>query len=241
MNKKYELILFDLDGTLFNYEKAEEFALKKSMGHFGIDYKFPSYLKKYRIINREVWREFERGGTSLDELKLKRFKVLFDELGINQDIKAFSDSYLSYISRTSFVTKGAEEVISSLYGKCKLALATNGIYSAQYERLKNSPLKGYFDVFVVSEKIGFAKPDPNFFRYVFNVTEHSDKNTALIIGDSLSSDIKGGLDFGIDTCWFNPRKIKNEVGISPTYEIERLSQVKDILKLTSKKPQIAQD
>ena len=80
MNKKYELILFDLDGTLFNYEKAEEFALKKSMGHFGIDYKFPSYLKKYRIINREVWREFERGETSLDELKLKRFKILFNRI-----------------------------------------------------------------------------------------------------------------------------------------------------------------
>ncbi len=229
MSKKYELILFDLDGTLFDYEKAEGYALKKSMERFGIDYKFPSYLEKYRTINREVWREFERGETSLDELKLKRFKVLFDELGMDQDIEAFSDSYLNYISKTSFVTEGAEEVVSSLYREYKLALVTNGIYSAQYERLKNSPLKDYFDIFVVSEKIGVAKPDPNFFRYVFKATEHSNKNTALIIGDSLSSDIKGGIDFGIDTCWFNPGKIRNEGEISPTYEIERLIQIKDII------------
>ncbi|MBN1694535.1 YjjG family noncanonical pyrimidine nucleotidase [candidate division WOR-3 bacterium] len=235
MNKKYELILFDLDGTLFDYEKAEGYALKKSMERFDIDYKFPFYLEKYRIINREVWREFERGETSLDELKLKRFKILFNELGINQDIKDFSNSYLNYISDTSFVTEGAEEIVFSLYGKYKLALVTNGIYSAQYERLKRSPLKNYFDVFVVSEKIGVAKPNPDFFSYVFKITEHSDKNTALIIGDSLSSDIKGGVDFGIDTCWFNPGKIRNEGDIIPTYEIEKLPQIKDILTQSHQK------
>ncbi len=229
MSKKYELILFDQDGTLFDYKRAEEYALKKSMEHFGIERTGDSYLEKYRKINRKVWSEFERGETNLDELKLRRFKIFFDALGIDQNTETFSDMYLYYISKSSFVTEGAEEVVSSLYGKCKLALATNGIYSAQYERLKSSPLRDYFDIFVVSEKIGFAKPDPNFFSYVFQKARHSDKSTALIIGDSLSSDIKGGLDFGIDTCWFNPGKVINEEEIVPTYEIEKLVQLQDIL------------
>jgi 2-haloacid dehalogenase len=231
MAKKYELILFDLDGTLFDYERAEEYALKSSMDHFDIELTPELYLEKYKKINRIVWREFEKGETSLEQLKLKRFKILFDVLGIKQNIEAFSDKYLYYISKTSFVTDGAKEIVSSLYGKYKLALATNGIYSAQYERLRRSPLKDYFDVFVVSEKIGIAKPDPDFFSYVFREARHSDKRTAIIVGDSLSSDIKGGLNFGIDTCWFNPEKIRNEGDISPTYEIEKLNQIKDILTI----------
>ena len=229
MSKKYELILFDLDGTLFDYDRAESYALKKSMEYFAIDSDY--YLEKYRTINRQVWGEFERGKTSLDELKLKRFKVLFDELGIKQNVESFSDKYLYYISKSSFVIEGAEEIVSSLYGKYKLALVTNGIYSAQYERLMSSPLKDFFDVFVVSEKIGVAKPDPRFFSFVFKKIRHSDKHTALIVGDSLSSDIKGGINFGIDTCWFNPGRIRNEREISPTYEIEKLAQVEDILTL----------
>jgi 2-haloacid dehalogenase len=199
------------------------------MEYFGIGLRGDSYLEKYRKINRKVWSEFERGETNLKELKLKRFKILFDALGIDQNTEKFSDMYLYYVSKSSFVTEGAEEIVSSLYGEYKLAIATNGIYSAQYERLKSSPLRDYFDIFVVSEKIGFAKPDPNFFSCLFKKARHSDKRTALIVGDSLSSDIKGGLDFGIDTCWFNPGKIINEERIAPTYEIEKLIQLQDIL------------
>ena len=232
MSKKYELILFDLDGTLFDYTKAEEYALKKSMEYFGVDLNPDSYLKKYKEINREVWGEFERGEISLEELKLRRFEILFDALGIDQNTETFSNNYLYYISKTSFVTEGAEEVVSSLYGKYKLALATNGIYSTQYDRLKASPLCSYFDIFVASEKVGFAKPNPDFFSYVFKLARHSDKNTAIIVGDSLSSDIKGGFDFGIDTCWFNPERVKNEGEITPTYQIEKLIQLEDIVGLS---------
>ncbi len=229
MNKKYELILFDLDGTLFDYDRAEEYALKKSMEYFGIDFNTDFYLEKYRKINKEVWGEFERGETNLDELKLKRFRILFDIFDIKQDIEVFSKSYLDFIAEASFMIEGAEKIISALYREYKLALVTNGIYSTQYKRLSGSPLKNYFDVFVASERIGIAKPDPDFFSFVFKESEHSDKKTAVIVGDSLSSDIKGGLDFGIDTCWFNPGKIRNEGELSPTYEIEKLAQIKDIL------------
>lgn len=234
MDKKYELILFDLDGTLFDYNRAEEYALKKSMELFGIEFDSNFYLEKYRKINREVWGEFERGETDLEELKLKRFRILFDLLGIKQNVEIFSDKYLYYISKTSFVTEGAEEVVSSLYGKYKIALATNGIYSTQRDRLERSPLSSYFDIFVASEKAGVAKPAPDFFSFVFKKARHRNKNTALIIGDSLSSDIKGGINFGIDTCWFNPEKVKNKGKISPTYEIEKLSQIKDIIPLHRK-------
>jgi len=160
---------------------------------------------------------------------MKRFKVLFDVIDVKQDIEAFSKSYLDFISEASFIIEGAEEVISALYREYKLAVVTNGIYSTQYKRLRDSPLKNYFDVFVASERIGIAKPDPDFFRFVFKESAHSNKHTAIIVGDSLLSDIKGGLNFGIDTCWFNPGKVINEEEIEPTYEIEELVQIKDII------------
>lgn len=232
MKKRYELILFDLDGTLFDYNKAEEYALKKSLEDFRIDCNFSSCLEEYRKINKAVWKEFEKGKIDLEELRLKRFYILFNFLQIERNIKEFSEKYLYFISKTSFITEGAEEIISCLRPDYKLALASNGIYSVQYERLKRSSLSPYFDIFVISEEIGFAKPDPNFFDCVFEKARHSDKNTALIVGDSLSSDIKGGLDFGIDTCWFNPGKVAKEGDISPTYEIEELPQVKDIIELS---------
>ncbi len=238
MSKKYKLILFDLDGTLFDYNKAEEYALKKSFEHFDIDCNFNFCLEEYKKINKSVWNEFEKGKTGLEELRVKRFEILFDVSNIKQNIEEFSKKYLYFISRTSFVTEGAEDIISYLRPDYKLALATNGIYRVQYERLKRSSLSSYFDVFVVSEEIGFAKPAPDFFNCVFKKVRHSDKSTALIVGDSLSSDIKGGLDFGIDTCWFNPGKVAKEVNISPTYEIEKLTQIRDIVKLTSKEPPI---
>ena len=229
MKKKYELILFDLDGTLFDYNRAEEYALKNSLESFGIDCDFSSCLAEYRKINRSVWREFERGMIGLEDLRLKRFDVLFDNSNVKKNIEEFSKKYLYFISKTSFINEGAEEIVSYLRSDYKLALATNGIYSVQYERLKRSSLSPYFDIFVVSEEIGFAKPTPDFFNYVFKKASHSDKNTALIVGDSLSSDIKGGINFGIDTCWFNPEKVIKEVDLSPTYEIEKLAQVKDII------------
>ena len=229
MKKRYELILFDLDGTLFDYNRAEEYALKKSLEHFNIDCSFNSCLEEYRKTNRDIWQEFEKGMIELEELKLKRFSILFDILNIKQKVEEFSEKYLYFISKTSFITEGAEEIVSYLCADYKLALASNGIYSVQYERLKRSSLSPYFDIFVVSEEIGFAKPAPDFFNCVFKKAGHNDKNTALIVGDSLSSDIKGGFDFGIDTCWFNPGKVAKERDISPTYEIEKLSEVKDII------------
>jgi len=241
MKKKYELILFDLDGTLFDYNKAEKYALKKSLEHFDINCDFNFCIEEYKKINKSVWNEFEKGKTGLEELRVKRFDILFDILNIKQNIEEFSKKYLYFISKTSFVTEGAKEIVSTLYKKYKLALATNGIYETQYKRFKSSPLRNYFDVFVASEEVGAAKPLADFFEYVFKMSKHRNKSTALIIGDSLSSDVKGGIDFGIDTCWFNPEKVAKKVDISPTYEIEKLSQVKDIIKLTSKEPQITQD
>lgn len=229
MNKKYELILFDLDGTLFDYNKAEKYALKSSLSYFNIDCNPILCLEKYRKVNKKMWTALEKGEITLAELRVERFKVLFNLVGLKQNVKAFSKRYLDFISKASFMVKGAEETISALSTKYKLALVTNGIYSVQYNRLKISPLYEYFDVLVASEKIGIAKPDSDFFSFVFEITEHDDKRTAMIVGDSLSSDIKGGCNFGIDTCWFNPDRIENREGIEPTYEVEELSQIKDIL------------
>jgi 2-haloacid dehalogenase len=230
MKKEYKLLLFDLDGTLFNYEKAEEYALRNSMEFFKINLAPGLFLKEYRKINKEMWRKYEKSEVSLDKLRVERFEELFNKFKIKQDIETFSRSYLNFISKASFTIKGAEELLSSLFGRYKIALITNGIYSIQVTRVKNSPIKKYFNFLVSSEKAGIAKPDPLFFDYTFKITKHNEKETAIIIGDSLLSDVKGGIDFEIDSCWFNPYRIKNEEKIKPIYEITKLSEVKEILQ-----------
>jgi len=226
---KYEAILFDVDGTLFDFEKAEDNALERVMGHFEIDYDKEYHLKYYKDINAKVWDEFEREQITVEKLKTERFRRFFEGLGMNIDIEEISSRYSDFLSQGAFLLEGAEELVSKLHGKYKLALVTNGLSAIQNIRLKNSPISKYFDTVVISEEVGVAKPNPEILRITFERMGHTNKLKAIIVGDSLKSDIKGGINFGIDTCWFNPRKINNESNIKPTYEINKLYELLEII------------
>ena len=143
--------------------------------------------------------------------------------------KEFSDVYLSYLAKNNELLPGVKKIIHELSADFKLALLTNGLSFVQNSRLNGSELREYFDVLIISEDVGLAKPDPGIFQLVFNELNFSDKTKALMIGDNLSSDILGGINFGIDTCWFNPAKKENNTEIIPTYEISRLYQLKSII------------
>ncbi len=224
---KYKLVLFDVDGTLFDFETAEREAFEKTFNQFGIENDLQRLHKEYEIINSAIWRDFELKRITSEELRIERFRRFFAKENIQLDPLIFSPVYLKRLSEGTHLLPGAKEIISFLNGKCELALATNGLADVQNPRFAGSELAKYFQHIFISEEIGHPKPNPEFFQHIFQKLSY--KESAIIIGDSLSSDIKGGNDFGIDTCWFNPNKYNNDTGIVPKFEINDLSELKEII------------
>jgi len=227
--KKYELILIDADDTLFDYPKGEAAAFEESCKNFGINYKKEYHLELYRKINSKIWLEFEEKKITADKLKTERFRRFFSELETDISARKFSDCYLQNLSKAYYLLDGAEKFSEYLYNKFKLVLVTNGLSKVQRSRIGKSSIAKYYKNLVISEEIGSPKPEEEIFRKCFEVAEHRDKNTALIIGDNLGSDIKGGANFGIDTCWVNLNKKKNETDINPTYEVKTLEEIYKII------------
>lgn len=228
---KYKLVLFDADGTLFDFEKASEEAIKKGFEKFEIGCWNSETMIIYRKINKQIWDEFELKLISASNLKAERFRRFFIEISAeNVDPKEFSDYYLLSLSQSTDLIDGAEDLVKWCYGKFKIGIITNGLTLVQKPRFGNSILDKYFEHYIISEEIGFAKPHPEIFDYSFSKFDHTDKNSAIIIGDNLTSDIRGGNDYGIDTCWINQSGASKDT-IVPTYEINDLAELKKILSV----------
>ncbi|QRG70178.1 YjjG family noncanonical pyrimidine nucleotidase [Brevibacillus choshinensis] len=225
---KYEVILFDVDDTLFDFGMTEKEALHKTFQTYGISTPQVEYLPIYKEISGGLWKELEQGRTTLPELGEQRFTRLFRALGLSIDGAAFNRDYLSNLGKEVHLTEGAVELCSQLTGY-RLVIITNGFDAVQKARIGGSPLCNSFECLVTSEEAGFQKPDKGIFDYVFTQLQMTDKSKLLIVGDSLTSDIQGGINYGIDTCWFNPLRKENKLGIQPTYEIHALMELLDHL------------
>ncbi|GKX66451.1 YjjG family noncanonical pyrimidine nucleotidase [Inconstantimicrobium mannanitabidum] len=221
----YEVILFDADGTLFDYDKAEAQALEKTFKYFNFEYNEEKQLKKYREINKQIWIEYESGRISSQYMRIERFKQLFENYDVILDLHEFSKKYLSLLAAGIYLIDGAEEVCSYLSEKYKVVILTNGIKDVQNSRINNSVLKKYIKHIITSEETGYKKPDAGIFNYTFNKIGHVDKDKILIVGDSLSTDIKGGVNYGISTCWYNAYENKNLTELKPNYEIKDLREL----------------
>lgn len=226
---KYKIIIFDADETLFDFKKSERDAFKSTMLEFNIEYDANYHLEVYKDINTVIWKEFEDGLITQKKLKIERFKRLSDKLNIRFDEVNFAKSYMKHLSFASFLYDDSIDVIESLHKNYKLSIITNGLKDVQNNRIRNSTIAKYFEDIVISEEVEVSKPDPKIFELSLKNINHTDKNKVLIVGDSLTSDIQGGINFGIDTCWFNPNKIVNKTGIEPTYEISNLKELQNIL------------
>lgn len=225
---KYKWLLFDADGTLFDYDKAEAMALESSFEQIG--YRFESgYGEKYRQINGQIWQEFEQGSISQDRLRVRRFELLFEVIGFKFDPQAFSERYLKNLADGSYLIEGAAETVRLLYKRVGLMIVTNGLKEVQRSRLAKSAIGEYFSEMIISEEVEAAKPDKRIFDVAFGRMNSPKKDEVLIIGDSLSSDIKGGNDYGIDTCWFNPKRKPCDLDVDIRYEIGHLTQLLDIV------------
>lgn len=227
---KYEIIIFDADETLFDFKKSERDAFKNTMLEFDIKYDENHHLKIYQDINTAIWKEFEDGLITQKKLKVERFKRLSDKLNAGFDEAEFAKSYMKHLSCASFLYDDSIVIIESLHKDYRLTIVTNGLEDVQNNRIRKSVIAQYFEDIVISEEVEVSKPDPRIFEHALNNIKHTDKNKVLMVGDSLTSDIQGGINFGIDTCWYNPNKIENKTGIRPTYEISNLMELRVILE-----------
>jgi HAD superfamily (subfamily IA) hydrolase, TIGR02254 len=227
---KYEIIIFDADETLFDFVKSERDAFKNTMLEFDIDYDENHHLKIYHGINADIWKEFEKGLITQEKLKVERFKRLSDKLNAEFDVAQFSKSYMKHLSNASFLYDDSIDLVESLHKDYRLTIVTNGLTDVQDTRIRKSIIAKYFEDIVISEEVKVSKPNPKIFELALNNIKHTDKSKVLIVGDSLTSDIQGGINSGVDTCWFNPNKIVNKREIKPTYEISNLMELKDILE-----------
>jgi YjjG family noncanonical pyrimidine nucleotidase len=225
---KYRWLMFDADGTLFDYDKSEAIALETTFKQ--IEHPFESgYVQEYRLINEAIWRDFEAGKIQLDKLRTERFRLFLDAINSDADCDLFAQKYTDNISLGCDLMTGAEEIVRQLHNKTGMLIITNGPSDMQRSRISKSTIAEYFNDIVISDEVGASKPDSRIFDEAFNRMSNPRKDEVLIIGDSLTSDMKGGNDYGIDTCWFNPSQSVNGHDVECKYEIARLNDLIDIV------------
>ena len=226
----YRWLLFDADGTLLDFQRAEAIALRNTPLKMGVAVP-ANYVSAYHQINDVLWQEFEAGNLCAQDVRMRRFQLLFEATNIDGDSHAFSEAFLQNLIEASTFLDGAEPLLTRLRSRFKLALLTNGFADVQHARIARLGLGDLFDPVIISEEVGFAKPDPAIFDIALARMGNPDKASVLMIGDSLSSDIQGGASAGIDTCWFNPSSSANETGVVPTYEIHHLGELLVLLSV----------
>jgi YjjG family noncanonical pyrimidine nucleotidase len=226
--QRYRWLLFDADGTLFDYDRAEQAALAQAFGQIGERFE-PGHLAAYRRINQEVWQALERGQITPDALKVRRFELLFKAIGIDHSPAGFSALYLAALADCSELVDGALEVLQGLKGAYQIAVVTNGLQAVQRRRLDRSAIRDCIAEVIISEEIGAAKPSREFFDTTFARLGNPAKQEVLMIGDNWSSDIQGGVQYGIATCWFNPSRQPRPKGLPIAREISSLRELTDWL------------
>ena len=223
---KYTTLLLDLDETLFDFSKSEKFAIDKLMEKYNIPVTEEN-RRLYSEINDEKWKKLERGELTRPQLFHERFADFFEKTGVTADTGEANLSYMQFLSQASFILDGALETCEKLSENYSLYLVTNGTKIVQNGRLNGSPIMKYIKDVFISEEIGFNKPQREYFDYVLEHIEEKDKTKILVVGDSLSSDIAGAENSGLDSCWVN-RKNQN-IETAATYTISYITEIFNIL------------
>lgn len=222
-----EFLFLDLDDTILDFHKAERIALSKTLLHFGID-PTEHVLGRYHLINKSCWEALEKGQLTREQVVVRRYELLFAELGAACDAEAVTALYTENLAIGHYFLPGAEEAVAALSQKYRLFLASNGTASVQAGRMTSANLYRFFEKTFVSQELGYNKPAKAFFEACFAQIPGFDPAKTMMVGDSLTSDIQGGINAGIRTCWVNPEHRTGH--IKPDYEIESLSQLEDLLE-----------
>ena len=222
-------IFFDLDDTILDFHTAERHALRAAFDELGIAAD-EALLRRYSEINAFCWQQLELGKMTREEVLVSRFEKLFWEKGINCDARTAQDCYEGFLESGHFFIPGAVELIEELYPKYDLYLVSNGNTVTQESRLKSAGIGPFFKGIFISEQIGVNKPARAFFEACFSEIPDFQASDAVIVGDSLTSDIRGGINAGIKTCWFNPGHKPERDDIKADYMFHALSELPSLLE-----------
>lgn len=233
--KKYKTLIFDLDDTLIDNNKSVKYAFKVIVNKLGFNFNEELY-KKWLTFDKEYWHLWESGQMpipnnmeALDNrityVRANRFIIFFKNLSLEEAI-IINDLYCKMLGVNIVEIEGAKALLEKLYPNYEIAIATNGPKMAAIRKLKKIKVYSFVSLIVASEEVGFSKPSHQYFDYLCNKTINRDKDKMLLIGDTLSTDILGGMNNGIDTCWFNPNNNLNSEEYKPTITINKLLQLK---------------
>lgn len=222
-------ILLDIDDTLLDFHADEKVALSRTLREVGVE---PSdeRINRYSEINKRMWERLEDGELTRMEVLVKRFELFFAELGIEASGFETQALYENYLSLDHHFMPHAIDLLEELYGKYPLYVVSNGTGKVQDGRIASSGIARYFEKIFISERMGANKPSREFFDSCFTMIDGFENDKTIIIGDSLTSDIRGGINAGIKTCWFNPRKMPAKPDIKPDYEISDLMELPALLE-----------
>lgn len=223
-------ILWDVDGTILNFQEAEKASIYACFEHFGLGICTEEMLSRYSAINAKYWKQLELGQLEKSQVLTSRFEEFFKTEGINfSDYSAFNREYQFRLGDTICFNDNAYELIRELKSTVKQYAVTNGTFTAQQRKLTKSGLIHLFDDCFISDQIGYEKPDIRFFQYVFMQIGPVKKEEILIVGDSLTSDIQGGNNAKIKCCWYHPNNLTPPHSLKIHYEIKSLWEIKEII------------
>lgn len=229
MDRRYDVLLCDADNTIFDFTKAEENAFAIACAHAGID-GAERLLPVYADINSAMWKLLELGGITQSVLRVRRFELFLTAIGRTDiDARDMGDTFAGALGRQSVPLPGAVEAVARWSRVLPVVIVTNGISKVQHGRMEGSEVRHFISGMVISEEVGAAKPDPRMLELAMEKAGVTDRRRALMLGDSLSSDIAAAANAGVDACWFNPRGARNVKGLPVRYEIRSLDEVDAIL------------
>ena len=227
---KYKYLLWDIDGTILNFEKAEKRAIRTLFEKFNLGECTDEMLSHYIEINKKYWKLLECGKMEKERILVERFEEFFLKEGIRTDVASeFNKAYQLALGDTIAFNDDALEIIKAQKKNYQIIIVTNGTAIAQKKKLERSGLDKIADNIFISEEVGYEKPSIHFFERVIAKAGMDDVSQAVIIGDSLTSDIQGGANAGIDTCWYNPKEEVNDTNLKPTYIIKNLHELCEIV------------
>lgn len=223
-----KIILIDLDNTLIDFNECARHSIINAFRELGFTYT-DKVFETFITENVKIWKRLEKGEITKPQLRADRWNIILQKLGIDFDGTVLEEMFENGVAKGAYAVDGAYELLDYLKDKYKLYIVSNGFRFVQESRLKIGNFEKYFDDIFVSEDVGIPKPAKEFFDYCFEKLGNPDKNDIILIGDSLTADVIGGINYGIDTVWFNKNKETLPDNINPTYTVNTLKEIQKLL------------